>query len=169
MRVPSSVSNLFFGSGASVSKRQRLTRSTSAPFRARQTPVSGRLSETTAEDAAALSRFPVAFRRASIGFLNRPAPAGELGLPHGRLTRTEGLDPDGIVTFHTAETRPGWVLSEPRGGGVLRGWLLVTSRRLPLRGGQPCPQPHIPPPGVSMTGHSSRVRACSPVRPSPCL
>jgi hypothetical protein len=116
-----------------------------------------------------LSRFPVAFRRTGVGFLNRPAPAGELGLPHGRLTRAEGLDPDGVVTFHTAETRPGWVLSEPRGGGVLRGWLLVTSRRLPLRSGQPCPQRHIPSPGVSMTRHSSRVRACSPVRPSPCL
>src|SRR6266699_21542 len=27
-------------------------------------------------------------------------------------------DPDGVVTFRTAETRPGWALPAPRGGGV---------------------------------------------------
>ncbi len=29
-----------------------------------------------------------------------------------------GPDPDGVVTFRTAETRPGWALPAPRGGGV---------------------------------------------------
>jgi len=35
-----------------------------------------------------------------------------VGLPDARP------DPDGVVTFRTAEIRPGWVLSEPRGNGV---------------------------------------------------
>lgn len=64
-----------------------------------------------------LSRFPVAFRPTGIRLLDRPAPAGELFLPHGRLTG-QCPDPDGVVTFRTVEIRPGWVPSEPRGGGV---------------------------------------------------
>ena len=63
-----------------------------------------------------VSRFPVVFRRTGIGFLGRPAPAGELGLPHGRLTGCP--DPDGVFTFRMVEIRPGWALSAPRGGGV---------------------------------------------------
>ncbi len=54
-----------------------------------------------------LSRFPVTFRRTGIRFLDRPAPAGELGLPHGRLTGPQsgprrdchvphGRDPTGV-------------------------------------------------------------------------
>jgi hypothetical protein len=52
-----------------------------------------------------------------IRFLDHPVPAGDLGLPCGRLT---GLrpDPDGVATFPTAETRPGRVLPVPRGDGV---------------------------------------------------
>jgi hypothetical protein len=69
-------------------------------------------------------------------------------------------DPDGVFTFRTVEIRPGWVLSEPRGGGVLRDWLLVTSRRLPFRNGQPCPQRRNPSPGVSMSRHH-REFACT--------
>lgn len=72
-------------------------------------------------------------------------------------------DPDGVFTFRMVEIRPGWALSVPRGGGVLRGWLLVTSRRLPFRNGQPCPQRFIPSPGVSMSRHH-REFACT--RPS---
>lgn len=162
MRVPSSVSNLPFGSGASALVHQRLTRSTSAPLRARHTPVSGRLSETAAKGVALVSRFPVAFRRTGIGFLDRPAPAGELGLPHGRLTGTgpgprrgchvpHGRDPAGVG----APCTPGRRCSH--------GWLLVTSRRLPFRNGQPCPQRFIPSPGGSMSRHH-REFACT--RPS---
>jgi hypothetical protein len=49
--------------------------------------------------------------------LGHPLPAGELGLPHGRLTGPHGWepDPDGVVTFHAHEIRPGWVPSIPRG------------------------------------------------------
>ena len=79
-----------------------------------------------------------------------------VGLPDQRP------DPDGVVTFRTVEIRPGWVLSGPRGGGVLHDWLLVTSRRLPLRNGQPCPQRRIPSPGVSMSRHHQEFACTHP-------
>lgn len=80
-------------------------------------PVSGQLYETAAEGATMLSRFPVAFRHTGIRLLDHPAPAEEFSLPHGRPT---GLTPgpDGVVTFRTAEIRPGRVPSEPRDGDV---------------------------------------------------
>jgi hypothetical protein len=54
-----------------------------------------------------LSRFPVAFRRTGISFLNRPAPAGELGLPHGRLTGPKVRTPTGLS--RSTRPRPGRV------------------------------------------------------------
>jgi hypothetical protein len=54
-----------------------------------------------------LSRFPVAFRHTGIGFLNRPAPAGELGLPHGRLTGPKVRTPTGLS--RSTRPRPGRV------------------------------------------------------------
>jgi len=149
------------GSGALASERQRLTRSTSAPFRAGHLPVSGRLCGAAAEGAAIMPRFPVAFRRTGIGFLDRPAPAGEWGLPHGRLAGPlpgprrgchvpHGRDPAGVG----APCTPGRRCSH--------GWLLVTSRRLPLPSGQPCPQPCIPSPGVSISGHHRKFARARP-------
>jgi hypothetical protein len=38
-------------------------------------------------------RFPVAFRRAGIRFLDHPDPARDVSLPHGRPTRTRKLWP----------------------------------------------------------------------------
>jgi len=63
-----------------------------------------------------LSRFPVSFRCTGIRFLNRPAPAGELGLPHGRLTGPKsgprrgchvphGRDPTGVGALWTPGRR----------------------------------------------------------------
>lgn len=95
MRLPSSVSNLSFASGTSAWVHQRLTRSTSAPFRARQMPVSGRLCGATAKGAAMMSRFPVAFRRTGVGFLDRPAPAG-VGPPSRSVYRDKSLTPTGF-------------------------------------------------------------------------
>jgi hypothetical protein len=56
-----------------------------------------------------------------IRFSGHPVPAGELSLPHGRLTACmkPQADPVGISTFHTHEIRPGWVPSIPRGPAVL--------------------------------------------------
>jgi len=43
-------------------------------------------------------------------------PAGTIDLPHGRPTeRRSARSPIGVSTFHTSETRPGWVPSKPRG------------------------------------------------------
>ena len=111
------MSNLSFGSGAQASKRQWLTLSTSAPFRARQEPVSGQLCETATGRSSLSSRFPVAFRPPAFACWTIQCPPGSwaslaVGLPGRRP------DPDGVVTFRTAETRPGWVLSVPRGDGV---------------------------------------------------
>ena len=120
-----------------------------------------------AEGAAIMPRFPAAFRRTGIRFLDHPAPAGEWGLPHGRLA---GLLPGPRRGCHVPHGRDPAGVGAPctPGRRCSRGWLLVTSRRLPLPSGQPCPQPHIPSPGVSISGHH-REFACSPVRPSPCL
>jgi hypothetical protein len=55
-----------------------------------------------------------------VRFSGHPVPAGELGLPHGRLTtRQPRVDPVGVSTFHTHELRPGWVPSPLRGPAVL--------------------------------------------------
>jgi hypothetical protein len=49
----------------------------------------------------------------------------------GRPTRpTTCLDPDGVSTFHTFETRPGWAPSIPRGRRCSHGRLVFPDRRL---------------------------------------
>jgi hypothetical protein len=86
-----------------------------------------------------VSDLPVAFRRTGIGFLSHPVPAGELGLPHGRLTGPSiGSDSDGVSTFRMREMRPGRVPSMPRGRRCSRGRSGASGRRLPLPSGQPC-------------------------------
>jgi hypothetical protein len=92
-----------------------------------------------------------------------------VGPPSRSAYREHLPDRDGVVTFHMVEIRPGWALPAPRGGGVLRGWLLVTSRRLPSRNGPALPPAVHPISGGIDIEASSRVRECSPVRPSPCL
>jgi hypothetical protein len=88
--------------------RQRLTRPTSAHFRARHSPVSGQLCETAIGGTALSSRFPVAFRLpafASWAILSRPG----LFLSHDRPTRhrTRCRDLDGVSMFRTNEIRVG--------------------------------------------------------------
>jgi hypothetical protein len=49
-------------------------------------------------------------------------PAGELGLPHGRLTKTRHrvvLDSNGVSTLHMTQIRPGGTPSRPRNSGAL--------------------------------------------------
>lgn len=93
-----------------------------------------------------MSWFPVAFRPTGVRFSGHPGPAGELGLPHGRLTGHVTVpDPDGVTTFHTHEQRPGWVPPVPRGRRCSPGRQKVPDRRLPLFYG-PAPTPHLEPP-----------------------
>jgi hypothetical protein len=61
--------------------------------------------------------FPLPFgRRRSL--LGHPVPARDFRSPHGRPTR-QRLDPGGVSTFRTSESRPDWAPSLPRGPAVL--------------------------------------------------
>jgi hypothetical protein len=69
--------------------------------------------------------------------LNPPAPAAELGLPRGRLTRrADCLDLIGVVMFRMSEMRPGRVSSELRGRRCAPDRRALPDRRLPLSCGQ---------------------------------
>ena len=65
---------------------------------------------------AALGFLPPFGRRRSL--LGHPVPPAGFRSPHGRPTR-QRLDPGGVSTFRTSETRPDWVPSLPRGPAVL--------------------------------------------------
>jgi hypothetical protein len=108
-------SRLSVGSGVVVIVGFGAHLTTSALFRAGpRGPVSGRLSTTTSWRGWSGSRgFPLPFggRRWLLG---HPVPAGELGVPHGRLTG-QRPDPDGVSVFRTHELRSGWVPSRLRG------------------------------------------------------
>jgi hypothetical protein len=116
------VSNLPFGSGASTSKRQRLTRSTSAPLRdGPQQPVSGQLCGRT--DGGVGEHLPgscclTAYRRSLLGpscshWGTGPSSRSAYPTPTGAGT------PARVTTFHTRETRPGRAPSSSRDGGAL--------------------------------------------------
>ncbi len=88
---------------------QRLTRPTSAHFRARHSPVSGQLYGTAIGGTALSSRFPVAFRPPAFASWAFPLPPGNsafltIGLP---LTTTDVRDLDGVSMFRTNEIRVG--------------------------------------------------------------
>jgi hypothetical protein len=61
-------------------------------------------------------------------------------------------DPDGVPTFRWPETRPGWAPSMPRGRRCPRDWPNAPSRRLPLHSGQPLhPGKPTHRPGLTLT------------------
>jgi hypothetical protein len=81
-------------------------------------PVSGQLGEATAGGSGLCLAFLPPFGPPALASWTIVRPPGSwaflaVGLPDLRP------DPDGVVTFHTVEMRPGWVPSVPRGGGVL--------------------------------------------------
>lgn len=80
-------------------------------------PVSGQLYETATGESGLVVPISCCCSATGIRFLDHPLSAEELSRPCGWLTG-QHPDLDGIVTFHTAEIRPGWVLSVPRGDGV---------------------------------------------------
>lgn len=79
-----------------------------------------------------------AYRRSLLGL---PVPATDfrrsLRLAY-RTTAYDDADSVGVSVFRTCETRPGWVPSLLRGGGVIPTSETSTDRRLPLLNGQPC-------------------------------
>src|SRR6266498_334389 len=160
-------SNLSLGSGVVVHRvlagspdpRQRPFRPGSCPY-----PVS--YAGAAGGDPGSRPRFPAACSATGVRFLDHPAPAGGMGLPHGRLTgRTGRLDPIGVVVLHMSKTRPG------RAPPLLRGRRCAPSRqlrpgwRLPLPSGQSLrPRWNIPPAGVTFTKPHQGFTC---VRPSP--
>jgi len=145
----------------------RLTWSTSALFRAGQRPVSGELYGNRRRLSVLI---PVSsFLSASgIGFLDHPVPAGELGLPHGRLTRRyKHLDPNGVSTFRTCEIRLGWAPPRPRGGGVHPAGRVSPAGACRFSATSPAPRWNIPSTGGQPNEASSGVHSRSPVQPSP--
>jgi hypothetical protein len=109
---------------------------------------------------------PVAFRRAGIGLLGHPAPAGGMRLPHGRPTEP-GSDPIGVATLPAREIRPGWVPSILRGCGAHTAGTGTPAVAGRLPAAHPCTQVLLPPSRAWDNGASSRVHSRSPVRSSP--
>jgi hypothetical protein len=109
---------------------------------------------------------PVAFRRAGIGLLGHPAPAGAVRLPHGRPTESTS-DPIGVATLPAREIRPGWVPSILRGCGAHKAGTGTPAVAGRLPAAHPCTQVLPPPSWAWDNGASSRVHSRSPVRSSP--
>jgi hypothetical protein len=108
-----------------------------------------------AEEPATMPRFPVAFRLPAFASWSSIARWGT-GPPSRSADRppSPGPDPNGVVTLHTHEMRPGRVPSLPRGLRCPHGWLGVSNRRTPLRSGQSLhPEPAIHQPGLRVTRH----------------
>ena len=170
-RLPVIVSNLPFGSGASTIVVKGSPGPRQRPFGpGHQARYPASYPGRPAEEPATSSRFPAAFRPpafASWASCSRPG----LGLPHGRLTGRQHWrpDPDGVSTFHTRETRPGWVPPLPRDGGALPAGR--TSRPAPAASQRPVPAPRhcIPSTGARRNETSTGVHSRSPVRSSPHL
>jgi len=86
-----------------------------------------------------------------------------VGLPD---RRPSGPDSVGVSVFRTRETRPGWVPSLLRGGGVLptSAASLVGACRFPAA--SPIPRWNVPSAELLITEHA-KIHSRSPVRPSP--
>ena len=118
---------------------------------------------------AAESRFPLP-SAAGIRFLDLPVPPGNsasltVGLP---APMTPILDPAGVSTFHTHETRPGWAPSLSRGRWCPPSRAGMSSRHLPLLNGQPLlPRCRHPPRSIRSHETSTKGSLRSPVRSSP--
>ena len=71
-----------------------------------------------AEEPGTQPRFSRCLSAAGIRFLGILFPPAGFRPPHGRPTR-QRLDPGGVSTLRTSESRPDWVPSLPRGPAVL--------------------------------------------------
>jgi hypothetical protein len=100
--------------------------------------------------------------------LGHPVPAKDFCFPHGRPTGPPRNGPDsvGVSVFRTHETRPGWVPSLPRGGGVLpiSAASLIGACRFTTA--SPLPRCNLPPAELLITEHT-KIHFRSPVRPFP--
>ncbi len=149
-----SAPNLSFGSSCFGIPSSKAHLPMWARFRAlAHRQVSGQLYEPTSGGLIELVRFPVAFRPPALGFLGILYPPADISLPHSRPTG-QGPAHDGVTTFHTYETRPGW-------GAPLYPGTAVFTR--PVRSLRPAPAAsqrpvlppgyHIPSPMAYVTRH----------------
>jgi hypothetical protein len=159
------VSNLPFGSGVVV-----IVVSTGPPDHVSTlsgpgtSPYPASYARRPAEVPAKMPRFPVAFRLPAFASWSSIARWGT-GPPLRSAYRppSPGPDPNGVVTLHTHEIRPGWVPSLPRGLRCPYGQTGVSSRRTPLRSGQSLnPEPSIRQPGLRVTRHHRGFTAVHP-------
>jgi hypothetical protein len=150
--------------------RQRLTRPTSAHFRARHSPVSGQLCGTTGE-ARLIVLVSCCLSAAGIRFLGLPVPAEGFRLSRDRPTlhpcRVSGPR-RGFRVPHERDTGGvGCLLYS--GATVLTQPTKLLRLPLPLLCGQPCTPVFLPSSRVPDNGASSEVHCCSPIHPSPRL
>jgi len=106
---------------------------------------------------------------AGLGFLDHPVPAGELGLPYGRLTEEGTSGPH--RGYHVPRERDTTGVGAPftPGRRCSPGWQRIPNRRLPLLSGESCTPLEHPICGAKDHEASSGVQSPSPVRSSPCL
>jgi hypothetical protein len=166
------VSNLPFGSGGSPSSvLHQLTCPRQRPFGPGHEdrypagyPQDGHLERVALPPA--VSRRLSAHRHSLLGHpvpARRVPPFLTVGLPGPR----SGPDSVGVSAFRTCETRPGWVPSLLRGGGVVP--VIVTSMTGACRfsTASPIPRWSIPSAGAGITKHT-KIHSRSTVRSSPC-
>lgn len=159
-----------FGAGGSdrfVSKAHLPT--SAPPFGARAPgPVSGQLSRTATWRSRHNVLVSCRLSSTGIGLLGILFPPEDSALlAVGLPTRHEdGSDPVGVSVFRTRETRPGWVPSLLRGGGVLPISAASLIGACRFAAASPIPRWNIPSAELLITEHA-KIHSRSPVRPSP--
>ena len=165
------VSNLPSDAGGSLRVASQLTCPRQRPFRGPDTigPVSGQLpSNGYLEEQPRSLWFPVGFRPPAFASWascsrQRIPPFLTVGLPR----RRSGPDSVGVSVFRTCETRPGWVPSLLRGGGVVPTIVTSMTGACRFSTASPLPRWNIPSAGAGITKHT-KIYSHSPVRSSPC-
>ena len=160
-------SNLSSGSGASViflltGSPDRVSALSRPGTRPGIRPV---IRDDHLEEAAIMSRFPVAFRLPAFRFSVIRCPPRSWALLTVGLPDTDGCpDLDGVTAFRTHELRPGWVPSIPRGrrcSSRTEGRAQPAPAALPAASPSTPLQP-IPSCGAPLYEASTRVHAIHP-------
>ena len=131
--------------------------------------VSGQLpSNDHLEEQPRALRFPVGFRPPAFASWASCSRQQDSAIPYGWPTgRRNGPDSVGVPEFRTCETRPGWVPSLLRGGGVIPVTATSMTGACRFSTASPLPRCNIPSAGAGITKHT-KIHSRSPVRSSPC-
>jgi hypothetical protein len=149
---------------------QRLTCPRQRPFRSPGTKPGIRPVIQERPPAGAALTLPVSCRLSPTGirFLDILFPPEDsalltVGLPDRPQTSPDSV---GVSVFRTHETRPGWVPSLLRGGGVLPTSAASLIGACRFTTASPIPRWNLPPAKLLITEHT-KIHLRSPVRPSP--